>query len=293
MPRTSYVVLILEGMAMENELKTDPADLIEQDPVLHMLGVLIGAKSKWLGTASALLDQLIIIGAETKSVMPNDPRWPKNAAQLSHHLRTARPLLDEMGIVYEFDRKEWKRLHILYEAKAFPAAAKAHFAKRAEAGAKLSVAGCQVSETRAAAAGKMRRDAASTAQAGAGSSGASSCTTASNKNSCAAADDASATAAVVVASNAGSTATSPTAAAVAASGAAGEAQTAASAPPVGGTASGTTDCSTNGCAAADADDASRSAAAVASSADSVAPGGPTGEAKHRGRASAPAVRPCG
>ena len=56
----TQAVLILEGMAMENELKTDPADLIEQDPVLHMLGVLIGAKSKWLGTASALLDQLIV-----------------------------------------------------------------------------------------------------------------------------------------------------------------------------------------------------------------------------------------
>ncbi len=173
---------------MENELKTDPADLIEQNPVLHMLGVLIGAKSKWLGTASALLDQLIIIGAETKSVMPNDPRWPKNAAQLSHHLRTARPLLDEMGIVYEFDRKEWKRLHILYEAKAFPAASKAHFAKRAEAEAKLSVAGCSRSETRAADAGGTRRDAASTAHAGAVSSGAASCTTASSTSGCAVAD---------------------------------------------------------------------------------------------------------
>ncbi len=175
---------------MENELKTDPADLIEQDPVLHMLGVLIGAKSKWLGTASALLDQLIIIGAETKSVMPNDPRWPKNAAQLSHHLRTARPLLDEMGIVYEFDRKEWKRLHILYEAKAFPAAAKAHFAKRAEADrAREQAAQAAAAQTLAQAdAGGTRRDAASTAQAGAEASGAASCTTASGTSGCAAAD---------------------------------------------------------------------------------------------------------
>ncbi len=181
----TQAVLILEGMAMENELKTDPADLIEQDPVLHMLGVLIGAKSKWLGTASALLDQLIIIGAETKSVMPNDPRWPRNAAQLSHHLRSARPLLDEMGIVYEFDRKEWKRLHILYEAKAFPAATKAHFAKRAEADRAREQA------VKLAAAAALAQAAAKGTPApvseGA-ASGASSCTTGSGQSSCAAAD---------------------------------------------------------------------------------------------------------
>ncbi len=52
---------------MENELKTDPADLIEQDPVLHMLGVLIGAKSKWLGTASALLDRHVRQKSRRKS----------------------------------------------------------------------------------------------------------------------------------------------------------------------------------------------------------------------------------
>ena len=196
-------------MAMENELKTDPADLIEQDPVLYMLGVLIGAKSKWLGTASALLDQLIIIGAETKSVMPNDPRWPKNAAQLSHHLRTARLLLDEMGIVYEFDRKEWKRLHILYEAKAFPAAAKAHFAKRAEAdrareqAAQAAAAQADAGGTRRDAASTgTRRDAASTAQAGTVSSGAASCTTDSGAGGCVVADAAGATAAANVAAKA-------------------------------------------------------------------------------------------
>ena len=105
-------LLVLEGIALENpEGDGEIDDVIEEEPVLTMLIVLLTDRNTWEGTASQLLSELTQL-AWSHGVNPDrHPAWPVDAARLSSRLRQLTPWLAKAEIIYSYERSAYQRKH--------------------------------------------------------------------------------------------------------------------------------------------------------------------------------------
>ena len=107
------VLLILEGKALAKEPPEILEDWLERDILLRTLVALLKCESRWIGSATRLLQDLNFHA----KFCGNDPDlhadWPASGSSLSVRLESYHDAFALLGIMHEYKRTAYCRTHIL------------------------------------------------------------------------------------------------------------------------------------------------------------------------------------
>ena len=110
---------ILRGIAEKKRQPLECADAVERDPVLATVIAFIEDQREggYSGTATELLKDLLYECERFGFLRRDDRRWPKSGGRLGYRLEVWKPSLEEAGVVHEFHRFSYQRVHTLFSKK--------------------------------------------------------------------------------------------------------------------------------------------------------------------------------